>query len=144
MFETQLDVQDELDLNAKFSDQRQRVHDCLCDSVDTRGTMEAVRELISAANVYINRKNTQRSTPNVVLVRNIALYVTRLMRTFGVVTTNASGGGDDEEIGFGAELTMVNGGDAENGNFSAHLYRFLFGKSYCWVKLQPTSLNLNH
>jgi cysteinyl-tRNA synthetase len=84
----------ECNLNEKFTAAKSKVHDALCDSVDTRTVVEALKELISAANVYVNQKNSEHKTPNILLIRNIALFVTSIMKMFGVSTS-------DDEIGFG-------------------------------------------
>ncbi|CAF1167383.1 unnamed protein product [Adineta ricciae] len=81
------------ELNERFSTFKKQIHLALCDSIDTPTAMENVRLLVSATNIYMNSTTT---TPNRLLLRNIAMYITRLINIFGL---NGSGSGA-EEIGF--------------------------------------------
>nr|CAG4651649.1 EOG090X02DZ [Triops cancriformis] len=80
--------QSEMSLNQSFTETQARVHAALCDNVDTRACLDALRELVSTSNVYI-----RKSAPNRLLLKNIALYITKLFRIFGAMD-------DDESIGF--------------------------------------------
>ncbi|CAG0887603.1 unnamed protein product [Darwinula stevensoni] len=84
----------ELHLNTAFGTCMDRVHGALCDSVDTRETLDTIRELISICNLYILERTKSSCTPNRVLLRRIALYVTRLFRMFGVIPSM-----DEDQIG---------------------------------------------
>lgn len=53
---------------------------CGSDSVDTRGALESIRELVSSANSYIGEHRAAKTTPNRMLLKNIAAYITSLMR----------------------------------------------------------------
>ncbi len=83
----------EMELNEAWHKVKNVVHVAMCDSIDTRTVMETTRELISKGNAYIQSKEAERKIPNVVLLRNIAAYITRLLRVFGVA-------GESVEIGF--------------------------------------------
>ena len=54
----------------------------ILDNVDTKGSLEAVRELISSANVYM-RDN--KELVNAQLLEKCAVYVTDLLRIFGAI-----------------------------------------------------------
>jgi len=82
----------DLALNERFSAIKKQVHLALCDSIDTPTAMEHVRQLISATNIYMNSTTT---TPNRLLLRNIASYITRLITIFGLNSASSV-----EEIGF--------------------------------------------
>lgn len=75
---------EELNLNNKFIETRQATHEALCDNIDTRKVLDSIRECISAFNVYV--KSCSGSI-NLILVHDIATYVTRLMQIFGTIPT---------------------------------------------------------
>ncbi|XP_071452859.1 cysteine--tRNA ligase, cytoplasmic [Hetaerina americana] len=83
----------ELGLNTKFHETVFAVHVALCDNVDTRTTLDAVRDLISACNVYLREKQKDSKEPNLLLLQDIAKYVTNLFKIFGVAPT-------DNTVGF--------------------------------------------
>lgn len=54
---------------------------CVVDSVDTRGALDAIRELVSTSNVYIEeRQKSTESTPSLFLLENIVLYITKILK----------------------------------------------------------------
>lgn len=54
------------------------------DNIDTRAALEAVRELVSQSNIYTkNCKN-----PNTLLLRDIAVYITKLFTMFGAISSS--------------------------------------------------------
>jgi hypothetical protein len=61
----------------------------MTDSIDTPSVMESIRQLISTTNTYITTANP---TVNHLLLRDIALYITYLINTFGL---NSCGSVDD-------------------------------------------------
>uniref|UniRef100_A0A1L8DFF5 Cysteine--tRNA ligase, cytoplasmic n=1 Tax=Nyssomyia neivai TaxID=330878 RepID=A0A1L8DFF5_9DIPT len=83
--------QAEGDLQAKFSDAQESVHEALCDNIDTRTVLDVVRNLVAQSNIYI-RDNAQHT--NRQLLRRIAFYVTDLLHMFGAI------GGPRGGIGF--------------------------------------------
>nr|CAG4643781.1 EOG090X02DZ [Lepidurus arcticus] len=93
--------QGDLDMNQTFSDIQARVHASLCDNVDTRACLDAIRELVSACNIYV-----RKSTPNRLLMKNVSLYITKLFRIFGTLD-------DDETIGFSATSHGNSGASSE-------------------------------
>ncbi|XP_014218904.1 cysteine--tRNA ligase, cytoplasmic [Copidosoma floridanum] len=87
----------ELDLNNKFYTAKDDIHNALCDNIDTRTVLEKVRELVTSCNIYV--KDCQN--PNTLLLRDIAVYITRLFTTFGAIKTHDS-------IGFPLESESQN------------------------------------
>jgi len=77
-----------------FSKTKQQIHIALCDSIDTPTVMKHIRELISTTNTYMNTKN---AIINRLLLRNIAVYITRLLDIFGL---NSSSLAVDNDINF--------------------------------------------
>ncbi|KAF4520784.1 hypothetical protein B566_EDAN011436, partial [Ephemera danica] len=106
MTDTTLDTFDkwtprELQLDGQFVDTKSAVHAALCDNVDTRTALDAIRDLVASCNVYIREKNPDSTPPNRLLLRNIAAYITDILRIFGAIPA-------DESIGFplaGADST---------------------------------------
>ncbi|XP_058979756.1 cysteine--tRNA ligase, cytoplasmic-like [Musca domestica] len=72
----------EAGLQKKFNEARKAVHSALCDNIDTRSALDAIRDLVTAANIYI-RDNKDRL--NCLLLRKIASYITDLLRIFGAI-----------------------------------------------------------
>lgn len=88
----------DLELSGKFIEARKAVHAALCDNIDTKATLEAIRELISNSNVYIR---DEKLNVNVQLLEEIAIYITELLQIFGAVQV------PKKSIGFPA----ISGGD---------------------------------
>lgn len=57
------------------------------DNVDTRSALDALRDLVTAANIYI-RDNKDHL--NCLLLRKIATYITDLLRIFGAINNSQS------------------------------------------------------
>nr|CAG4641519.1 EOG090X02DZ [Eurycercus lamellatus] len=72
----------ELELNLKFIELKNRVRTALCDNIDTKTALEAVKNLISACNKYLAQL---KQSANRVLIKNVGEYVTRLFQIFGVI-----------------------------------------------------------
>lgn len=96
----------DLELSGKFLDAKKAVHAALCDNIDTRSALDAIREIISHSNVYI-RDN--QSSVNVQLLEEIAVYITDLLQVFGAIQapkkaigfpsiSGGDGAGNTEEI----------------------------------------------
>lgn len=73
----------------------------LCDSFNTPAALDVLRELVSKANVYINSRG---KNVNVGVVENVARWVGKILRIFGL------GEGETSEIGWGKEGSK--GGEA--------------------------------
>ena len=52
----------------------------LPDSVDTRSALDAMRELVSSSNIYIDTCRKSGTPPNGLLLKNIAAYITRILK----------------------------------------------------------------
>uniref|UniRef100_A0A1Q3F0D5 Cysteine--tRNA ligase, cytoplasmic n=1 Tax=Culex tarsalis TaxID=7177 RepID=A0A1Q3F0D5_CULTA len=72
----------ESDLQQKLNTTKAAVHEALCDNVDTRTALDALRDLISHSNVYIR---DHKAALNALLLRNIATYITELLHIFGAI-----------------------------------------------------------
>nr|XP_018898966.1 PREDICTED: cysteine--tRNA ligase, cytoplasmic isoform X1 [Bemisia tabaci] len=80
----------ELDLYKKFVQTKENVHKALCDNIDTRSSLDALRECITSCNIYCRDSGSKL---NVTLLHQIALYITKMMKIFGTITS-------DNQIGF--------------------------------------------
>ncbi|XP_016661759.1 cysteine--tRNA ligase, cytoplasmic [Acyrthosiphon pisum] len=80
----------EIELSKKFSLCKLNVHAALCDNIDTKAVLEAIRECISACNVYL--RDCTSSAINHMLLLDIAKYITEILKVFGIKTA--------DEIGF--------------------------------------------
>ncbi|CAH1787800.1 unnamed protein product [Owenia fusiformis] len=83
----------ETQLNDKFFERQSGVHAALCDSIDTRSAMDCLRDLTTSSNSYIASQRAAKISPNGILLKNIAIYITRILKVFGVIQ-------GDEPIGF--------------------------------------------
>lgn len=75
----------ELQIMEAFAKIKNNVHNALCDSVDTRTVMEQIRELTNLGNAYIVEKEKEGAVPNCLVLRNLANYITYLLKTFGAI-----------------------------------------------------------
>ena len=87
-------TQDEVELNIKLECAKCNVHKALCDNIDTRTALEALRDLVSVSNVYIEKQRVSGNI-NKQLLRNIAAYITKIFNIFGLIA-------QEETIGFPA------------------------------------------
>lgn len=55
------------------------------DNIDTRSVLDEIRELINCSNNYIRAKSSSQAAVNKLLLRNVAAYVTHIMKVFGVI-----------------------------------------------------------
>ncbi|OAD62351.1 Cysteine--tRNA ligase, cytoplasmic [Eufriesea mexicana] len=79
----------EVELNEKFHNARDLVHNALCDNIDTRSALDAIRDLVVHCNIYMK----QIKHPNTLLLRDVAVYITKMFTIFGAIssTHNAIG-----------------------------------------------------
>ncbi|XP_011312367.1 cysteine--tRNA ligase, cytoplasmic [Fopius arisanus] len=89
----------ELELNKKLSAAKDAIHTALCDNIDTRTVLDVIRELVGHCNIYIKQVN---SPTNTLLLRDIAVYITKIFTIFGAITTPNDG------IGFPIEADSTN------------------------------------
>ncbi|XP_058840257.1 cysteine--tRNA ligase, cytoplasmic [Topomyia yanbarensis] len=99
----------ETDLQQKLNAIKEAVHEALCDNVDTRTALDALRDLVSHSNVYIR---DHKNELNALLLRRIASYITELLHMFGAISGPRGG------IGFPV-------GNAENTDLEQTVMPFL-------------------
>lgn len=104
----------ESDLQQKLNATKDAVHVALCDNIDTRSALDAVRDLVSHSNVYIR---DHKNELNALLLRRIAGYITDLLHIFGAI--NGPRGG----IGFPV------GGSAGNADLEETVMPYLVALS---------------
>lgn len=89
---------DEMTLHSALAAAQAAVHARLLDSIDTRGAMDALADIIKAVNAYLApRQEGAVPLPGALLLRSCAAYVTRILSTFGL--SPAPG----DTLGLGAE-----------------------------------------
>ncbi|KAF8629904.1 hypothetical protein AX15_003256 [Amanita polypyramis BW_CC] len=81
-------------LMSQFYESQKAFRAALCDSFNTPVSLDVLRELVSRTNVYIN---SQGSKANADLVETIAVWISRMLRMFGL------GEGESTEVGWGQE-----------------------------------------
>ena len=104
--------QPERDLLSRLHQTQQDLHAALCDSFDTPKALDLICALITSANIYIN---SGVSIPNTAPLEAIAIWVTRMLRVFGLGEgpgTRLYGG---PEIGWGE---IVDEGSAASADVS--------------------------
>ncbi|XP_012269862.2 cysteine--tRNA ligase, cytoplasmic [Athalia rosae] len=72
----------ELELHNKFCATKDFVHAALCDNIDTRSTLDALREIVAYSNIYL--RDTKLT--NNLLLRDIAIYITKILAIFGAIS----------------------------------------------------------
>jgi len=95
----------EVDMHGRLEKCKAGVHAAFCDNIDTRSALDEIRELISAANVYVDA-NRARGTLNRQLLKSVAQYVTRIFDVLGLINRG------DELLGFPSAAAAA-GGDGE-------------------------------
>ncbi|KAJ3790369.1 tRNA synthetases class I (C) catalytic domain-containing protein [Lentinula aff. detonsa] len=84
----------EKELVAKFHQSQHTFRAALCDSFNTPEALDVLRDLVSRTNTYINSRG---KAVNLGVVQNIARWVGKMLRMFGL------GEGESSEIGWGQE-----------------------------------------
>ncbi|KZO97206.1 cysteinyl-tRNA synthetase [Calocera viscosa TUFC12733] len=79
----------------------------LCDSFNTQGAMAVIMDIISKTNIYHSKR---RSAINISVVRGVALWVTKMLRMFGLGEGSQAGPGGG--IGWG-EVERGDGGNVD-------------------------------
>ncbi|CAL7945177.1 unnamed protein product [Xylocopa violacea] len=96
----------EMELNEKFLNARDSVHNALCDNIDTRGALDAIRDLVTNCNIYMK----QVKQPNTLLLRDVAVYITKIFTTFGAISSSHNAIGfpvDSNDTNFNVENTIM-------------------------------------
>lgn len=78
-------TEQDLELQKQIDAAKLAVHAALCDNINTRDAVFALRDLISAGNIYIQNGKTQKSVLNAPLLKQAAVYISRILRIFGVI-----------------------------------------------------------
>ncbi|CAO1422434.1 unnamed protein product [Diamesa tonsa] len=102
----------DLDLSNKFLDAKKGVHAALCDNIDTKASLDVVRELISNCNVYLR----DNKAVNAQLLEDICFYITDLLTIFGAIKA------PKKQIGF---PSVSAGGSEDCGNKEEILMPYL-------------------
>ncbi|XP_020294610.1 cysteine--tRNA ligase, cytoplasmic [Pseudomyrmex gracilis] len=92
----------EIELNKKFHFSKHSVHKALCDNIDTRSVLDIIRELVTNCNLYMS----QKKNPNTLLLRDIAVYITKIFIVFGAISSSYDLIGfpiEDEAVGANVE-----------------------------------------
>lgn len=87
---------EEVELNKHLQTCSEEVHKALCDNVDTRTALDAIRTLVTQVNSYMERYAKSSGgtlSVNRQLLKNCAVYITKIFDTFGLIAK-------PEEIGF--------------------------------------------
>lgn len=75
----------DLQLQNSLETTKTNVHNALCDNINTRDAVFALRDLISVANVYIQDAKAQKTQINAPLLKQAAVYISKMLRIFGVI-----------------------------------------------------------
>jgi cysteinyl-tRNA synthetase len=86
---------EDLAFQKSIEDAKRGVHVALCDNIDTRSAIFALRDLIGAANIYIQTGKSKKTTLNAPLLKAGAKYISRILRVFGVIQS-----ADTDSFGF--------------------------------------------
>ncbi|XP_011700018.1 PREDICTED: cysteine--tRNA ligase, cytoplasmic [Wasmannia auropunctata] len=96
----------EIELDKKFHLAKHSIHKALCDNIDTRTVLDLIRELVANCNVYMS----QSKNPNTLLLRDIAVYITKMFVIFGTISSSYDSIGfpiDDEAVSTNVEETVM-------------------------------------
>ena len=89
----------EEEINGRFVEMKQRVREALCDNIDTKSSLDAMKNMISTCNKYLAQ---QKQSANRVLIKNVAEYITRLFQIYGVIEGKQSLGFPSDSSGAGS------------------------------------------
>nr|CAG4636836.1 EOG090X02DZ [Ceriodaphnia reticulata] len=93
----------EEEINGRFVEMKLRVREALCDNIDTKTSLEAVKSMISTCNKYLAQ---QKQSANRVLIKNVAEYITRLFQIYGVIE-------DKQNLGFPSDASGAGSANVE-------------------------------
>lgn len=91
------------ELNEFFLQKQKDVHHAICDNFGTKQALDHIFKLISKCNIYIE-SNTERKA---YLLRKIAVYITKILKSFGLIEGN-------EDYGFPSKDTNSSSDWKEN------------------------------
>lgn len=61
-------------------EKKERVHEALCDNIDTRTALEEMRALVGQSNTYMAARKSAKLLPNRMLLQSIAHYLTDMFK----------------------------------------------------------------
>uniref|UniRef100_A0A0G4FW38 cysteine--tRNA ligase n=1 Tax=Chromera velia CCMP2878 TaxID=1169474 RepID=A0A0G4FW38_9ALVE len=98
----------ERDLAARIATLEAEVHAALCDNFDTVTAMSRLRDIAASVNTYLESEEGKKG-PRMPLVLKGARFVARILRVFGVISTDRldMGGGAGADAGGGASRQEV-------------------------------------
>jgi cysteinyl-tRNA synthetase len=96
----------EKSLLKSFQEKKASIHKFLCDSINTPSVMKEISSLITLTNIYMTG-NYNLPSYNHVLVKDVAIYITNLMKIFGVVDFG-------EQVGYGSAAAAGSSGESVN------------------------------
>ncbi|CAI2304971.1 unnamed protein product [Caenorhabditis sp. 36 PRJEB53466] len=108
----------ELKLMNDFERIEEEVDIALSDSIDTRTVIEKFRELIGLGNAYIITKEKEGLVPNCLIIRDIAEFMTKMLKMFGAIPQGS------QDIGFTSE-DEENQGESTSFNKEALVMPYL-------------------
>ncbi|PRW33977.1 Cysteinyl-tRNA synthetase isoform C [Chlorella sorokiniana] len=77
--------EEERQLQRELDGAQRRVHEALCDNINTQAAMGALCDLVKAANIYLAaRQDAAGPQPQPFLLRAAAAFITRILSVFGL------------------------------------------------------------
>lgn len=85
----------EVEMNKQLRAATADVHKALCDNIDTRSVLEAIKTLVTQGNSYIEKKrgSAEGEGVNRMILKNTAVYITKIFDVLGLITK-------PEDVGF--------------------------------------------
>ena len=71
-------------LFTRYLECQDKVHQALCDSIDTKSALAAIRTVVNQCNVYTQERRAAKEQPNPLLLEAIAKYLTKMFKVRGV------------------------------------------------------------
>lgn len=90
--------------NPSLEKTKENVHAALCDNVDTVTVMRLLRDLVSLCNVYSKENEKPGKRLNLLLIRSVAVYITDILRVFGLVNDLDGFGFSDGATGDASDI----------------------------------------
>lgn len=85
------------ELQQTLQSSQEKVNDALRDDFDTPAVLTTLADLVKATNLYLEAAEASNgeASPNGLVVRNVATYVTRIFRVFGLIADSTGIGFQD-------------------------------------------------
>jgi len=94
-------------LQEEITKSKKRVDDALRDDFETPTALSALADLVKSTNIYIEAKEKTKNGANSLVIRNSAVYITKVFKVFGLISSSEAG-----EIGFEAGGATAEAGGA--------------------------------